>query len=67
MQRQVRIRFLKAFKDLERNPYEADIKAMQGNPYYRLRIGGMRAVLQIEKSDKKVFVLNAGFRGDIYK
>jgi len=44
-----------------------NIKKLQGREGYRLRIGGYRAIYEIEGETINVLVLDAGPRGDIYK
>lgn len=47
-----------------------DIKRMQGQdipPYFRLRIGGMRALFVKDDSMMGIFVFDINFRGGIYK
>ena len=44
-----------------------NIKKLRGRDGYRLRIGGYRAIYEIEGETINVLVLDAGPRGDIYK
>ncbi|MCF7971768.1 MAG: type II toxin-antitoxin system RelE/ParE family toxin [Methylococcaceae bacterium] len=55
---------------LKQNPLNntLDIKALQGyNNLYRLRVGQVRLIYQIENDELIIFIIKAGNRGDIYK
>jgi len=43
------------------------IKRKQGTPYYILRIGEYRAILNINLKEKLIFVMEIGHRKRIYK
>ncbi|HLC63618.1 MAG TPA: type II toxin-antitoxin system RelE/ParE family toxin [Candidatus Nanoarchaeia archaeon] len=43
------------------------VKRLSGYPYFRLRIGDYRAILQIQENEKKIIVLEIGHRKNIYK
>ena len=59
-------RFKAAFVDLSKEPPEGDITTMTGWPgYFRLRVGGYRALFKIE--DNTIFVTNIDPRGQVYK
>lgn len=61
-------RFREGFKQIAAgNNAGLDIKALQGREGYRLRIGGWRALYEVENETINVLVLDAGPRGDIYK
>lgn len=44
---------------------QVDIKKMQGNNYYRIRVGQDRVI--IDDQGRVIFVIEAGPRGGIYK
>lgn len=58
-------RIINAFKKLEQEPIQGDIKKMQGKNGYRLRIGKYRALFDIY--DNKIIVYDIDVRGQIYK
>jgi len=59
-------RFRNAFNNLAKEPPEGDITTLSGLPgYFRLRIGGYRALFRIE--DDTIFVTNIDPRGQVYK
>ena len=51
--------------DLSASP--GNWKPLSGSPYWRLRVGGYRAVCAIEDGDLVLLVLKAGPRGDVCK
>lgn len=58
-------RIIKAFKNLEKEPPQGDIKKMQGKDGFRLRIGKFRALFDI--TDDKIIIYDINSRGQIYK
>jgi len=58
-------RFRAAFASLAKEPPEGDIRPLAGQPgYFRLRVGGYRALYCIE--DNTIFVTNINPRGQAY-
>lgn len=60
------------YRELERvakdlDGYAGDLKKMAGSSYYRLRVGGYRAILDICRGELVLLVLKVGSRGDVYK
>jgi mRNA-degrading endonuclease RelE of RelBE toxin-antitoxin system len=59
-------RFRSAFTKLSKEPLEGDIIPMIGQSgYFRLRVGGYRALYYIENDT--IFVTNIDPRGQVYK
>ena len=58
-------KIIKAFKNLEKEPPQGDIKKMQGKDGFRLRIGKFRALFDI--TDDKIIIYDINSRGQIYK
>ena len=56
-------------KSIAENPveYEGDWKPLVGSEYWRLRVGGYRAIGDLQDGRLVLLVLKAGPRGDIYK
>ncbi len=52
--------------ELSENPYR-NVKKLAGFPYFRLRVGDYRIILDIQKDVLRVLVLNVGHRKKIYK
>lgn len=57
------------FEIIASNPatYQGDWKRLQGSPFWRLRVGGWRAICEIVNNELIIYVLKIGSRGDIYK
>jgi mRNA interferase RelE/StbE len=53
--------------DEDRSLFRGDLIKMTNSPYYRLRIGGYRVILDINDGKLVVLVLKIGARGDVYK
>jgi len=51
----------------DQSVYEGDWKPLAGSPFWRLRVGGWRAICDIRNHELVMFVLKIGSRGDIYK
>ena len=64
-----RQKMLKALRAIARNPdgYRGDWKPLSGSSFWRLRMGGYRAICEIERERLVLLVLKVGPRGDIYK
>ncbi|HEY8416176.1 MAG TPA: type II toxin-antitoxin system RelE/ParE family toxin [Thermaerobacter sp.] len=62
-----RKRFLEAFDRLAADPSSAPAKPLQGRPEWRLRVGGWRALLRVDREAGTIVVVAIGPRGDIYK
>ena len=44
-----------------------DVKALSGREGYRLRVGGHRAIFELDKANRLITVLRIAPRGEIYK
>lgn len=53
--------------DEARALFQGDLIKMTNSPYYRLRIGDYRVILDIDDGRLVVLVLKIGARGDVYK
>ncbi|KAA6186208.1 type II toxin-antitoxin system RelE/ParE family toxin [Thiohalocapsa marina] len=47
--------------------YRGDWKPLQGSPFWRLRVGGWRAICEIRENELALLVLKIGPRVDVYK
>ncbi len=43
------------------------VKKLVGNPYYRLRVGDYRIIMDIRQGELRILVLEIGHRRNIYK
>lgn len=66
MPRNERERIINALLRL-RSGFACDVKALNGRPEWRLRVGKWRVLLDVDESARTVAVLTVGSRGDIYK
>jgi len=61
----------KKFELLKEDPFshsQLDIKKLKGaEGIFRLRIGTIRIIYQVEEQELLVLIISAGARGDIYK
>lgn len=60
-------RIQNAINDLETKPETLDIKPLVGHEGYRLKVGGWRLLMDIEETEKVIFVYLLASRGDVYK
>jgi len=60
-------RILKAIYALADDPFAHDIVKMKGREEWRLRVGGWRVLLHIDKGKLLIIALSVGPRGDAYK
>lgn len=47
--------------------YRGHWRPLTGTPYWRLRVGGWRAVCELQQDHLVLLVLEFGPRGDVYK
>lgn len=57
-------RIFKKIKELENNPFSKDIKRLQGQNSFRLRIGDYRVLFEL--LEKEIRILKIGHRKNIY-
>ncbi len=67
----IRLRIIDKINLLQENPInhpQLDIKAMQGfSDTYRLRMGQLRIIYQVQQEKLIIYLLTIGSRGDVYK
>lgn len=62
-------RLIVAFGKLGENPLDRtlDVKKLKGTKSsFRLRVGDVRAIFELDTKRKEIFVWEVGYRGDIY-
>ena len=64
LERRIQERVLGALSRIRNNPYKY-LKKLVGYPYYRLRVGDYRVIIQLEEDS--IIVLRIGHRKNIYK
>lgn len=66
LEKNVQLRIINSFERIKIRPYHF-VKRKQGTPYYILRIGNYRAILDIKENKLLILVIEIGHRKDIYK
>jgi len=67
-EKQIQERIAQGLKGLHSIPPEGEIKSMKGyTGLYRLRIGTLRVLFEINHDEKMIYVRAINFRGGIYK
>lgn len=59
-------RILKKIDELINDPFSRDVKKLKGEKAFRLRVGDFRVILEIEKENKRITVIELGHRRNIY-
>ena len=61
--------FEEALKDFIYKSRKVDIKKLKGKwkGKYRIRIGNIRVVFDINYDERTIYIVRAGYRGDVYK
>ena len=62
-----RERIINAMKNLKNHHELLDIKKMVGLPYYRLRVGKWRLIMDMNNDEHSIFIRALDTRGDVYK
>lgn len=65
LDRAVAKRILDRVQELESNPLRS-LRRLVGVPYYRLRVGDFRVIVEIAQDQLLVLVLNVGHRSKVY-
>jgi len=66
LEKQVQERIISTLERIRIRPY-SHVKKLVGGPYFRLRIGDYRAILDIRGDKLIIFVIEVGHRRNIYK
>ena len=59
-------RIISTLERIRIRPYP-HLKKLVGNPYFRLRVGDYRVILDIKENKLIIYVLEVGHRRNIYK
>ena len=65
LERQIQQRIINVLERIRIRPFHF-IKRKQGTPYFILRIGEPRAILDVKEEKNTIFVIEAGHRKNIY-
>jgi mRNA interferase RelE/StbE len=66
LEKQVQIRIISTLDRIRIRPYPY-VKKLVGCPYFRLRVGDYRVILDIKEEKILIFVVEVGHRKDIYE
>ena len=66
LDKQIQNRILIALDRIKIRPFSYDIKRLQGTPYYRLRVGEYRIILDIKQNQLIIIIVEVGHRKNIY-
>ena len=59
------VHIIKKIKSIQENPIPY-LKKLKQIPYWRLRVGDYRIIIDLDLADKKITLLNLGHRKNIY-
>ena len=62
----IKNRIISSLERIRIHPYP-HLKKLVGNPYFRLRVGDYRIILDIKNDKLIILVIEVGHRKDIYK
>jgi|TARA_B100002003_G_C14150107_1_gene553100 mRNA interferase RelE/StbE len=66
LQKETQIRIVNSLERIRIRPYH-HIKKLVGDPYFRLRVGKYRIILDIKENKLIIYVIEIGHRKNIYK
>tara|TARA_Y100000310_G_scaffold272474_1_gene287432 strand:+ start:801 stop:1049 length:249 start_codon:yes stop_codon:yes gene_type:complete len=66
LDKQTKVRILSTLERIRVRPH-AHVKKLVANPYFRLRIGQHRIILDIKSNKLIIFIIEVGHRKKIYK
>lgn len=66
LEKGIQERIINVLERIKMRPFHF-VKRKQGTPYFILRIGDYRAILDIQEKESKIFVLEVGHRKNIYE
>lgn len=66
LERKVQVRIISTIERIRIRPYP-HVKKLVSSPYFRLRVGEYRVILDIKEDRLIIFVIEVGHRKKIYK
>jgi mRNA interferase RelE/StbE len=66
LEKQTQIRIVSTLDRIRVRPYPF-VKKLVGSPYFRLRVGDYRVILDIREDKLLIFVIELGHRSNIYR
>lgn len=65
LDKNMRIRILSSLERIRIRPY-SHIKKLTGNPYFSLRVGDYRVILEMKENQLLIHVIEIGHRKNVY-
>lgn len=65
LDKNLRIRIITVLKRCRIRPYDY-VKRLVGEPYFSLRVGNYRIIMDISETNLRIFVIKMGHRKNIY-
>ena len=66
LEKDIQRRVISTLERIRVRPYP-HVKKLVGSPYFRLRVGDYRVILDIKENKLLIFVVELGHRSNIYK
>lgn len=66
LEKDIQSRIISVLERIRIRPYP-HVKRLVGSPYFRLRAGDYRVILDIQKNKLVIFVIEVGHRKNIYR
>jgi len=66
LEKQIQIRVISTLERIRIRPHH-HLKRLVGSPYFSLRVGRYRVILDIKEEKLLIFVIEVGHRSNIYK
>ena len=66
LEKDIKNRIISSLERIRIHPHP-HVKKLVGNPYFRLRVGDYRVILDIQNDKLIILVIEVGHRKDIYK
>lgn len=66
LEKNIQVRILSTLERIRIRPHP-HAKKLVGNPYFRLRVGDYRVILDVQENKLIIFVIGIGHRKDIYQ
>lgn len=63
--KEIQLRMLRVLERIKIRPFHF-VKRKEGTPYFIMRVGEYRAILDIKTNEEKIFVMETGHRKNIY-
>ena len=66
LEKKINLRIISTIERCKIRPH-SHVKKLAGLPYYSLRVGDYRVIMDIKQNELKIFIITVGHRKNIYK